>query len=62
MIKSWYYIKDGNKHGPTLETELKLMASSGHCCRTIWFGVLEWQVGFQPIQSSRSLIKTLVQF
>ena len=29
MIKSWYYIKDGNKQGPTLETELKLMASSG---------------------------------
>jgi|694.fasta_scaffold17207_2 hypothetical protein len=29
MIKSWYYIKDGNKQGPVLETELKLMASSG---------------------------------
>ena len=45
MIKSWYYIKDGNKHGPALETELKLMALSGALLPNdlVWsFGMAGW--------------------
>lgn len=54
MIKSWYYIKDGNKHGPTLEAELKLMASSGKLLPND----LVWSLGMDswvPAHSIKSL-------
>ena len=54
MIKSWYYIKDGNKHGPTLETDLNLMALSGALLPNdlVWSsGMASWA----PAHSIKSL-------
>ena len=54
MIKSWYYIKDGNKQGPTLETDLNLMALSGALLPNdlVWSsGMASWA----PAHSIKSL-------
>ena len=54
MIKSWYYIKDGDKQGPALETELKLMALSG----ALLPNDLVWSsgtAGWVPAHSIKSL-------
>ena len=54
MIKSWYYIKDGNKHGPTLETDLNLMALSGALLPNdlVWSSGM---AGWVPAHSIKSL-------
>ena len=54
MIKSWYYIKDGDKQGPALETELKLMASSGALSPNdlVWSSGM---AGWVPAHSVKSL-------
>ena len=54
MIKSWYYIKDGNKHGPALETDLNLMALSGALLPNdlVWSSGM---AGWVPAHSIKSL-------
>ena len=54
MIKSWYYIKDGNKHGPILETDLNLMALSGALLPNdlVWSSGM---AGWVPAHSIKSL-------
>ena len=54
MIKSWYYIKDGNKQGPTLETDLNLMALSGALLSNdlVWSSGM---AGWVPAHSIKSL-------
>ena len=51
MIKSWYYIKDGNKHGPTLKTELNLMALSG----ALLPNELVWNSGMAELVPAHSI-------